>query len=457
MSKRSVTLTLVALASLAPALAAQDVSARLDSSMRVAERDGFSGAVRIERAGVTLLEKGYGLADRARRVPFTPATIVQVGSNTKDFTAVAILQLQEAGRLSLGDSIAQYLGAVPADKRAITIRQLMNHRAGFPLGIGGDFEPVGKAAFLDSAMKTTLLFTPGTRESYSNTGFSLLAAIIEKVTGMTYDTYVQTAILAPLGLHRTGFLLPHFAPADLAHGYRAGGADNGTMLAKPHADDGPYWNLRGNGGMLSTVGEMHAFYKELFEGTKLMTPATRAQRFNPDEPIGLAGSDGVDFFLYDRFPRMRTEIIVASTNAASKAPAIRRALGSVLGLPSPDGGPGEEVARRPNGAPAPAALVTVLNDFVATLNRGDTATLRRFLVAHFASDPGGPTVDERVNRLGGTHDELGILSVEGVQAYGDGPYEMRLKSSVQGLIVVTVMADHADPYRVHGLQFRIAG
>ena len=457
MTIRAAAITLFIMASLAPVLGAQDVSERLDSAMRVAERSGFSGVVRVERGGVTLLDKGYGLANRALRVPFTPATIVQIGSNTKDFTAVAILQLQQAARLSLADSIGRYLTGVPVDKRGITIRQLMNHRAGFPLGIGGDFDPLGKAAFVDSALKTTLLFTPGTKESYSNTGFSLLAAIIERVTGGSYDQYVQRAILSPLGLHRTGFLLPHFAPGDLAHGYRAGGADNGTMLAKPHSRDGPYWNLRGNGGMLSTVDDMHSFYKELFEGEKLMTPATRATRFNPDEPIGLAGSDGVDFFLYDRFPRMRTEIIIASTNAAAKAPAIRRALGTVLGLPSPGDEPGEQVARRPNGTAAPAALVAVLNDFVSTLNQADTASLRRFLVAHFATDPGGPTVDERVGRLGGMHDDLGMLSVESVEAFGDGPYEMRVKSSVQGLIVVSVMADHAEPYRVHGLQFRIGG
>ena len=99
----------------------------------------------------------------------------------------------------------------------------------------------------------------------------------------------------------------------------------------------------------------------------------------------------MDFFLYDRFPRMRTEIIIASTNAEAKAPAIRRALGSVLGLPSPGGDPEAQVAQRPDGTPAPAALVAVLNNFI------------------------------------------------------------------QGLIVVSVMADHVEPYRVHGLQFRIGG
>ena len=120
-------------------VAAQSLTARLDSTMRVAERAGFSGVVRVERAGVTLLEQAYGLANRAENTSFTPATVVQIGSNTKDFTAVAILQLQQAGKLSVNDSLGRYFAAA-ADKRNITIRQLMNHRAGFPQRIGGDFE-----------------------------------------------------------------------------------------------------------------------------------------------------------------------------------------------------------------------------------------------------------------------------------------------------------------------------
>ena len=445
------------LVAMASATRAQNIGAQLDSTMRTAERAGFSGVVRVERGGAAVLERGYGFANRAEKIPFSAATVVQIGSNTKDFTAVAILQLHQAGTLSMNDSIGKYFRAAPADKRNITIRQLMNHRAGFPQDIGEDFEPLLRTAFVDRAMTTTLRFTPGTRESYSNTGFSLLAAIIEQVTGAPYDVYVKNAILAPLGLRHTGFLLPGFAANDLAHGYLASGTDHGTMLAKAHATDGPYWNLRGNGGMLSTASDMHAFYRELFEGEKLMTPATRALRFNPDEPIGLAGSDGVDFFLYDRFPGMRTEIIIASTNAASKAPQIRRELGKVLGLPNPDAEPGDAVVRRPGGKPAPAALVTVLNDLVKTITAGDTASLRQFIVAHFASEAGGPTVDERVQRLGGIHENLGDISVERIEMFNDGPFEMTLKSSLQGLVVVRVMADRAEPYRIHGLQIRIGG
>ncbi len=424
--------------------------------MRVAERDGFSGVVRVEQRGVTLLEKGYGLANRERHIAFTPATIVQIGSSTKDFTAVAVLQLVEAHRLSLDDTLGKFFRSSPTDKRAITVRQLMNHRAGFPTGIGGDFEPIGRAAFIDSAMKTRLLFAPGSRESYSNTGFSVLAAIIEQVTGKTYDAYVHDAILAPPGLRRTGFLLPGFRPNEQAHGYLAKGTDNGTMLAKPHAPDGPWWNLRGNGGMLSTVGDMHRFYVALLEGTTLMTPATRALRFDPAEPIGLAGSDGVSFFLYERFPRLRTEIIIASTNAEAKAPKIRRELGRVLGLPDPGDRP-DAVARRAGGRPAPAAITTVFGDLVKAINADDTLRLRQIIVAHFASDADAPPVDERLKRIGGLHALLGNLTLERVEQFDEGPLEMTLRSAQEGLVVVAVQADRGEPYTIHGLQVRVGG
>ena len=190
------------------AASAQDVATKLDSTMKVAERAGFSGVVRVERDGKVLLDKGYGFANRSARIPFTHETVVQIGSNTKDFTAVAILQLQAAGKLSMSDTLGKYFPAAPADKKGITIRQLMNHRAGFPLGIGGDFDAFNRSILVDSAMRTPLLFQPGSRESYSNTGFSLLAAIIEQVTGKTYDVYIRDAITAPLGMRRTGFLLP---------------------------------------------------------------------------------------------------------------------------------------------------------------------------------------------------------------------------------------------------------
>ena len=433
----------------------QDVSAQLDSAMRVAEHAGFSGAVRIERNGVVLLEKGYGLANRERKLPFSAETVVQIGSNTKDFTAVAILQLRERGQLALTDSLDRYFPDAPLDKRGITIAQLLDHRAGFPLGIGGDFEALRRKAFIDRAMKTPLLFAPGAKESYSNTGFSILAAIIEQRTGMTYDAYVQQNIVGPLGLKHTGFLLPGFRPEELAHGYLAAGSDAGTMLAKPHDSDGPYWNLRGNGGMLSTVGDMHAFYEELFEGTKLMKPETRALRFNPNEPVGLAGSDNVNFFLYERFPRLRTELIIASTNVTAKAPAVRRELGKLLGLPDDSGEP-QTLTRRPGGKPVSTEIATLLADFVTAANSGDSTKLRAFISTRFATDADSPSLDERVQRFGTLHETLGVISIDRMERFDDA-VDVTLKSQLQGKVQLRVFADQQMPFLIHGIQVRVGG
>ncbi len=435
---------------------AQPLAQRLDSAMRAAEARGFSGVVRVERSGTLLLEKGYGLANRSTKTAFTPGTVVQIGSNTKDFTVVAIHQLQLAGRLSVRDSIGKYFTGAPSDKRGITIQQLLDHRAGFPQGLGGDFERVSRKQLVDSAMRFKLLFTPGARESYSNTGYSLLAAIIEQVTGKSYDVYVRDSILAPLQLRRTGFLLPKFKLGQLAHGYTPNGHDEGTMLEKPHAADGPHWNLRGNGGMLSTVGDMHTFYHALFETERLLPARVRDTRFNPNEPIGLAGGDGINMFLFERDPIARTEMIIASTNAAMKASAIRRELGTILGLPQPnidDDAP----ARRSGGTPASAAMALVLNRLVGVINGGDAAALRTFIVEQFVTGPGAPSVDARVERISGLHDRLGLLTIERTEVFDDGPAEISLTSAVQGRAVLRVVIDRAAPYKIHGLQIQVGG
>ena len=446
-----------ALLATAATLHAQDISARLDSALRAAEQRGFSGVVRIERNGTVMLEKGYGFANREAKTPFTPATVVQIGSNTKDFTAVAILQLQAAGKLSLGDSLPKYFANVPADKRGITLRMLLNHRAGFPLGIGGDFAPFTRAMLVDSAMKTALLFSPGMREGYSNTGYSLLAAVIEQVTGKTYDRHIHDAIIVPAGLTRTGFILPGFGANDLAHGYNAAGRDEGTMLAKPHAPDGPHWNLRGNGGMLSTAADMAKFYRMLFDSETLLTREARGGRFAPDEPVGLAGSDGVNMFLFDRFPMAGTEIIIASTNATMKAGMIRKQIGPILGLPDPDAGPSEQVARRPGGTPGGPQHVSLMEGLLKALNSGDAKVIRAFVTEHFASGPESPTVEERVERLGRMHENLGALSLTSIEVFGSGPADVAVTSGVQGRALLKVTFTPSAPLRIQALQVLLGG
>ena len=412
--------------------------------------------VRVDKDGATILEKGYGLANREERRPFDPSTVVQIGSNTKDFTMVALLQLQERGRIDMRDSLSKYFPNAPADKRNITLAQLANHRAGFPIGLGGDFEPLSREQFLDAAFKRPLMFAPGAREQYSNTGYAILAAVIEKVSGVTYDEYLRDNILKPLGLKNTGFLFPNFDPKRLAHGYRDN-QDQGTMMSKPHAADGPYWNLRGNGGMLSTLGDMHTFYKALFETSTLIKPASKSGRFNPDEPVGLAGSDLVNFFLYERLPGRRLEIIVASNNAAFGQRPVRAAIGQVLGLPQGGDGPVVAAGPRPNARPPAPALAAMLNEFVKVINAGDSAKIATFIAEHFLMEPGAPTAEQRVTRILGMHQNLGELKVAGLDQIEPGIVEISVVTAAEGAATMKVLLDNSPSPRIKGIQLMVGG
>lgn len=436
------------------ALPARAQRAALDSALRSLEAKGFSGVVRVDRGGTTLLEKGYGLANRADKTPFSPSTVVQIGSNTKDFTVVALLQLYERGKLGINDSLSKYFPTAPADKRNISLWQLVKHVAGFPIGLGGDFEAMTRDQLVKAAFERPLNFAPGAGEQYSNTGYALLAAVIEQVSGRTFDEYVRDNILEPLGLHNTGLLLPHFETSRLAHGYR-NGEDVGTMLSKPHAADGAYWNLRGNGGMLSTVDDMYAFYKALFESNKLLMPETRALRFNPNEPNGLAGSDLVSSFLYERLPDRGVEITIASNSPDVRFMVVRNAVAGVLGIPLLGSGPVATSATPANTkAPAPATA-TLLNDFVAALNSGDVATLTKFVGDHFVIEPGTPTAAQRAQRFSGLHQNLGTLTVSGLNQVDDESVEIFVTSANEGRTTLKVGVG-AGP-KITSLQVMVGG
>jgi CubicO group peptidase (beta-lactamase class C family) len=442
---------------LAVPLQSQPLAVRVDSIFRAAEAGGFSGVVRLEMGGALILEKGYGLANRRQKIPYGPATVVQIGSNTKDFTAVAILQLVERGYLTLDDPISRFFPWAQGEKSSITVRQLLDHRAGFPLGLGGDFDPLERQQFIDSALSVKLLFKPGEQRSYSNTGYGLLAAIIERLSAKSYDEYVRDNILRPIGLRNTGLHLPSFPTIRLAHGYRADGEDAGTMVSKPHLPDGPYWNLRGNGGMLSTLSDMHRFYRALFETDSLIRPETRALRFNPREPIALAGSDLVSMFLYERDPARGMEVIVASNSQDYKVPRVMSEVRKLPEFSGPivSGGPAQQVvtgidrprATRPGDAP-PARIASIVNELVTAFNGGDEATLRAFVQARFLLEPGGPTVVERSERLARLARELGSIRVVSMVAVANGPVEVSVTTAKDGPALLILDFDPAPPHRI---------
>jgi CubicO group peptidase (beta-lactamase class C family) len=223
----------------------------------VAGADAPGAAVLVARNGEVLLAKGYGFANIEHRVPNTPHTKFRLASVTKSITAAAILQLQDAGKLSLDDQVARYLPDMPHASE-ITIRQLLTHASG-----------------LRSSEKDPLEFTPGERMNYSNTGYQVLGRIIEKVTGQSYEDYLRAAIFEPLGMQGSG--MDHYAPivANRASGYdRDGGA--GYVNAPPGDMAGAF----SAGGLYSTVEDLYRFDQALLTGA-LLKPETAAAAFTP--------------------------------------------------------------------------------------------------------------------------------------------------------------------------------
>jgi CubicO group peptidase (beta-lactamase class C family) len=238
--------------------------------------DEFSGAVIISRDGRTVFEGAYGLADRERGIPNTLLTKFRVGSMNKMLTAVAVLQLAQAAKLRLDAPLGTYLRDYPNGELAskVTLHHLLTHTG----GTGDIFGPQFTAHRLE--LRNTedylrlygtrgLRFEPGAQWEYSNYGFMLLGAVIERVSGMSYDEYIAARVLAPAGMTTTGALPEDSVVPGRSVGYMR---QAGTLVS--NAPTLPY---RGTpaGGWYSTAGDFARFAIALREH-RLLDPAHTA-------------------------------------------------------------------------------------------------------------------------------------------------------------------------------------
>jgi len=249
---------------------------------------GSSGTLVAARDGELLDCRGWGLADREAEVAADCDTVYDVMSMTKQFTAAAILKLQMQGRLRVTDPIGRYIADVPPDKRGITVQHLLTHTAGLVDSLGDDYAPLSRSQLVATALASELRTAPGVRHHYSNVGYSLLAVIIEEASGTGYEEYLAEELFAPAGMTSTGYVLPDWDSADVAVEYDARDRPQGRPFEHPWADDGPYWNLRGNGGLLSTAQDMYRWYLAL-EGEQVLDAEAKKELFRPrvrEEPGG---------------------------------------------------------------------------------------------------------------------------------------------------------------------------
>ncbi|MDQ2672779.1 MAG: beta-lactamase family protein, partial [Actinomycetota bacterium] len=218
--------------------------------------DGASGTVVAARDGEIAHCRGFGLADREAKVAAGCDTAYDIMSMTKQFTAAAILKLEMMGKLSVSDPMSEFVGPVPDDKRAITVHHLLTHTSGLTDQLGGDYEALSRKEMLDGALESELWSAPGTEYSYSNLGYSILAAIVEKASETSYERFMASHLFELAGMRQTGYVLPAWKPDQVAVEYDENGEPKGKPFDHPWAEDGPYWNLRGNGGLLSTARDM---------------------------------------------------------------------------------------------------------------------------------------------------------------------------------------------------------
>lgn len=263
---------------------AKTKAAQIDEVMTLANKyRQFNGSVLVADHGKVIYKKGLGLANMEWEIPNTPETRFRLGSITKQFTATAILQLVEQGKIKLDGKISDYLPDYRKDVgEKVTIHQLLNHTSGIPsyTGLPGFFQDVSRNPFkVDDFIKKyaskDLEFEPGSKFSYNNSGYFLLGAIIEKVTGKPYEQVLKENIFDPLGMKNTGY--DHFDTLiqKRATGYQktANGYSNAPYLdmSIPYAA----------GSLYSTVEDLYLWDQALYTD-RLLKEETKQLMFKPN-------------------------------------------------------------------------------------------------------------------------------------------------------------------------------
>jgi len=342
----------LALAASVGQVAAQSPADRLGQVLKEAD---FSGAVLVSKGGDVVFEAAKGMADRTAGRPNTPETIFRVGSVTKQFTAMAVLILQDRGRLDVRDPVGRHVPGLPEAWRELTIHQLLTHTSGLmhSWALPGFRETMARPTTLDETLARfsdqPLLFEPGSDFQYSGLGYFLLAKLIEQVSGQSYAAFLRTEIFDPLGMKDTGADDPSLSLPRRAQGYDRGQDGSIQVAAEIFVP-----LLTGGGNLYSTVGDL-AKWDRALASHQLVSERAYAAMYHPERKnyaygwlVGqvlnhdaLFHSGGLPgFSAYNlRFPSDGIDVIVLSNDSSAPVGKVAQALAkAMLGAAASSGG-----------------------------------------------------------------------------------------------------------------------
>jgi CubicO group peptidase (beta-lactamase class C family) len=248
----------------APTLDANFV-AQLDAHLKTLAQLGlFSGGVLVAQGDTVVFNKGYGLANREHRVPNADVTRFRIASITKQFTAVAVLLLQERKLLSLNDPVRKHLPQWPSQWSAVTVRQLLDHTSGIPSYTDFvDLRTFGKSyqspqSMLALSAEKAVNFKPGERMAYNNTAYIAAGLLIERISGKSYADFVEQELMQPLRMLDSGYAFNDRVIPNLAQGYSV---DGGQVVNAQHLDMSvPY----AGGSLFASAADLHRWNQWLY-------------------------------------------------------------------------------------------------------------------------------------------------------------------------------------------------
>ncbi|MBL8181127.1 MAG: serine hydrolase [Blastocatellia bacterium] len=335
----------------ATAVSERDVIKRVDEYMKAAvEHERFSGSILIAKDGKPIVSKGYGMANVEFDAPNTPQTVFRLASVTKQFTAAAIMMLQERGKLSVNDPVCKHLAECPTAWQPITVRHLMTMTSGLPNLSGRDLGPLSGLPvpweqWFTAIKAKPLVEVPGETFRYNNNGYTVLGLIIERLSGKTYGEFLKENIFAPLGMSRSGYEDPARIIKNRATGYRY--LPGEPIANVPYAE---MIRLYAAGGVYSTsedllkwdqalyteklltrmsIDEMATPFREMFHGKGYGYGLWSSQQNGRTEIAH--GGNLAGFITYlARFPNEKVTIIVLSNNGRGSSLKISRVLSSIV-------------------------------------------------------------------------------------------------------------------------------